>query len=350
MDEKRDKLKSFERAAELIRQQNERDAHSDKVTMEYLDAHELPTHEEVRKWIKYRAGETREAIMQHHVFWKEKSIREGLDWTFQAAHQAYVDICRHDAALGSIAKGREFQDHIDHTVGYAAQKDVVAYCSLASGYLDTLRRIQTRRVDIADQILEALNENSDEDITVFIKDMRKNLSHGSVTVVHWQVSRDGEDVTGNMTLSAHDILEVGEWNRLSKKYISEAADGKINIADAVGEHFKLFKNFDQRLNDIFARNVTEAEADFYEIEDEHRRWGAQQWGHLLVSQIGRNRNPYDYLHRFFTPEEVREILRYPKHSKEQVDFIITLKSPHYACDDGLRKALYHMFGVTGETA
>ena len=66
---------------------------------------------------------------------------------------------------------------------------------------------------------------------------------------------------------------------------------------------------------------------------------------ILIRQIGKDKDPYEYLHRFFEPEIVREIFRLPRHSKEQVDFMINLKASEFDCDDELRRLLYDKFEV-----
>ena len=66
---------------------------------------------------------------------------------------------------------------------------------------------------------------------------------------------------------------------------------------------------------------------------------------MLVGQAEKGKDPYDYLHRFFEPEAVRVILRHPRHTKEQVDFMIALKSGELDWDNELRQMMYSVFGV-----
>ena len=250
-----------------------------------------------------------------------------------------------DAALSSFSIDRNFTDHIEHTVGQAAQKDVVAYCSLAYGYLETLRRVEAKREDIQAEIEAAKNDAFDHDITVFIKDLRKNLSHGAVSIVSWELSHSGTSTTGRMTFMGQELLNFGEWSNRSRRYVAEKEEENINIAQSIGEHFRNLNKFNEALTDLFARNIRPSEIDYHDIVDTKSKWGAQQFAKILLTQTGKGKDPYKYLHKFFDATTCREILRYPKNSKEQVDFIISLKSPRYACDDSLRKALYQAFSV-----
>ena len=290
----------------------------------------------------------REEILRYHVYWEERQLRLGLKSLVRAAHQAYVDICRHDAALGSLAKATGFQEHIDHAIGYSAQKDVVAYCSLVFGVGDTLRRLKSRRPDIAEDIQSVANQCFDHDVTLVIKDLRKNLSHGSVVIPKWKISIKPIASVGSMMYPKQELLAFGEWSVRSRNYVDNAKGDSINIAQVVGEHFHLLNKFDQSIHGLFARSVTSAEKGFFYIEDSHKRDARRQRVLIFAVQIGKGKDPYDYLHYYFDEEEIREIMRLPKHSKEQVDFMIGLKGAEIDCNEELRNKLYGVFEVEND--
>ena len=151
-----------------------------------------------------------------------------------------------------------------------------------------------------------------------------------------------------MSYPVAEMLESKHWKD-SASFISNAADSELRLSEVVGVHFRFLQDVHVKLKDLFARNVSEAERDFFQIEDSYKRYCRRQWTKVLVNQIGSDKDPYEYLHRFFDPETIREILRLPRHSKEQVDFIIALKATELDCDDELRNMLYRKFGVTTDT-
>ena len=340
---------SLSHLIEFFRSKHQSEEKIAEKIIEYLNRKELPTPDDIRDAINFRVGGQRQRVLRHHVYWKERQLRLGLESLIRAAHQAYVDICRHDAALGSLARGKDFQVHVDHTVGYTAQKDMMAYCSLAIGVHDTLRCVYKVHPAIEGEIRKIANECFDHDVTFFVKDLRNNLSHGSVVIPEWEISSDFQNLSGSMKYGAKELLSFGEWASESKRYVSNANGGTINLSAVVGEHFKLLDDFDRKIQDLFAKNVTDAERDFFAIEDSHKRVMKTQWAKIQISQIGKNKDPYEYLHWFFNPETVREILRFPRHSKEQVDFIIALKAAEIDCDDELRRLLYEKFGVSDDS-
>ena len=313
-----------------------------------LSSHQIPTPDDIREDIRGLVGRRNE-LMRHHVFWKEHRLRLGMQSLVRAAHQAHVDICRHDAALGSLARVNDFEEHVDYTVGYAAQKDVMAYCSLAIGLNDTLRRIETKRPKITAEIEIIKNAYYDQDVTVVVKKLRNNMAHGSVAIPEWKITIDPERHTGSMVYPKQEFIDLGEWNTRSKRYLENIEGGWVSVSKIIGEHFVLLQKFDQDMRDLFARNRSRGEVDYFDIEDSYKRIAKQQWIKILISQIGKGKDPYEYIHRHFDPKEHREILRRPKHSKEQVDFMIGLKGAEIDCDKDLRKMLYQMFEVDPES-
>lgn len=312
-----------------------------KKVIQCLRRREFPTPDDVRNDLNFRigVGEQRQHILRHHAYWKERQLRLGLESLIRAAHQAYVDICRHDAALGSLAGGRNFEVHVDHIVGSTAQKDMVAYCSLVVGVLDPLRRIKNLRPDIKDNIQSISDECFNHDVTIFIKDMRKNLVHGSVVIPKCQITTDFQNLSGLMTYETRELLSFGEWTRESKKYVSSGNDRTINLSGVVGAHYKLLEDFDRKIQDVFARNVTMRSGISLRLKIPINGYTRGQWAKIVIGQTGRDKAPYKYLHLFFDSETVREILRRIRHGKEQVDFIIALKAAEFDCDDDLRRAL-----------
>ncbi len=341
-----DNWELFKRSSEMKRQQ--RDVENRKV-ISYLKRGDIPTCDEIRNIINWRIEPERMSLMRHHVYWKKNRLKESLKALYSAAHQAYIDICRHAAALGAFSKDADFETHVAHVVGHAAQKDMMAYCALVVGLQQTLENIQRECPDDINTIIEEIKtENFGCDVAVFIRELRNNLSHGAVIVPEWQISwRDGISI-GTLKIGKEN-LKIGRWNSVSKAYIERSIGESIDLPVVVGEHFKMLKDLYEKIENLFARNVTDEERDFFEIEDLKRRKGAAQWITILVTQIGKGKNPYDYLHRYFSSEEVREIRRKPFRSKEQVDYMISLKSVEFDCNDQLRQEIYRLFGVV-ETA
>ena len=337
---------------EMADNQQKREDKIEQYVIPYLKSAVLPTPDDVRDAINSLVGEKRQQILSHHTYWKEWVLRQGLESLICASHQASIDICRHDAALGALADSKDFQNHVDHAVGYAAQKDVIAYCALALGVRDTLKEIQGIRDDIGKEISKAGNKVFSADISEFIRKLRNNLLHGRVLVPEWSISHDigRQTKTGSMRYSKKNLMESGQWSKEARNYIQSSNNEYLCLSVVVREHFGLLNGLRRALDDLFSRNISEAEKDYWEIEDSHKRALRSQWARIAVEQTAKGKDPYEYLHWFFDEETVRSILRYPRYSKEQVDFMITLKSTRIDWDNNLRNIMYKVFGVKSDLA
>ena len=71
------------------------------------------------------------------------------------------------------------------------------------------------------------------------------------------------------------------------------------------------------------------------------------WAIILQGVSSQKFDPYPYLNRYLTEDEVKEVLQLPLRSQVQIDYIIALIDEHGACDDALRKQIYSLFGVEG---
>ena len=318
----------------------------------YLTRNELPTSGSIRETINSLVGETRQHVLSHHIYWKEWTLRRGVTSLVHACHQASMDICRHDAALGELARSETFQDKVDYVVGHAAQKDVVAYCALVFGVKDTLKDIEKLRPDIADQLCTLRDSIFNRNISEFLRNLRNNLLHGQVTIPYWEISYDlehGNSSTGSMMYNAKDLMRFGRWNEESRRYVLTFRDGKTHLSSIIREHFQLLSGICRAIDDVFSRHMTSCEKDFFDIEDTHKRKGRRQWTKVIVKQMASGKNPYDYLHKCFDPKTLREILRRPAHSKEQVDFIMDLQAVEIDWDHELRNMMYEKFGVASDS-
>jgi hypothetical protein len=308
---------------------------------------ELPTPDDVVRVVTWRVGEARQSLLRHHRFWKEQRLRAGFDALISAALAAHVDLTRAEAALTAFADSREqFEDHIDHTVGNPAQKEVMAFCAAYFGTVDTLRRIKECRQDLAEEIDATRLAATAGPVFRFMLDLRRNLSHGSVTVPGWSVTSDFKSATGAMYFDVPDLLAFATWSAEVRPFLEGAAEGRLRISTVTAECAKGLAKLRRDLHALYYRNRTPAEEDFQRLQDLHRRCSSRQWMKVLLSpHANKGTDSYPHLPRFFSKEEVRGILRRPKHSAEQVELIIALRSPQTDCDAELRAMLYKLFQV-----
>lgn len=65
---------------------------------------------------------------------------------------------------------------------------------------------------------------------------------------------------------------------------------------------------------------------------------------LVLQQVkARDPDPYAYLPEHFTEEEIQRIYCFPAYSREQVDYIISLRDPIGVTEDTVKEKLYRIF-------
>lgn len=222
----------------------------------------------------------------------------------------------------------------------------MAFCAASVGVTDTLRRLASQRPEIKDQITSAIADNLNNDLSAFIKDLRNNLAHGSVIVPGWQFASSVESGwSGTMILNVYELLLFGDWKAGAVRFIKSHQDNQIHLGKVVEVQYKSLCKLSSQIESLFFDNQSPAEKDFYEIQDTQSRQGKQQFMKLLLAQTSDATNPLQHARKYFDEKQMRKIMSYPLNSKEQVDYIISLKSSEIDCDEELRKLLYKLFKV-----
>ncbi len=337
--------------AEMAEQEERREREKREAVLSQFEKAMFPTPEPIARAIVWSAPSKRAEFLRHHPYWKERKLRLGLDALISAALSAHLDLTRCEAALVAYGASRDsFEDHLDHTVGHPAQKEVMAFCTAYTGVIDTLRRLtKSVRTDLYDQARELGFDALSGPEFRFLRDLRNNLAHGSVTMPGWWIQTDFETTIGAMRFAAAELLAFGDWSSESKQYLRDAPDGHIAISAITAKCSSGLARLRRALHMLFARNRTAAEIDYYELDDLGRRLlSGQSLKIFLNGHAAKGTDPYPHLHRIFEPEVAREILRRPRHSQEQVEFIISLRAAQTHCDDDLREMLYKLFRVESD--
>ena len=128
------------------------------------------------------------------------------------------------------------------------------------------------------------------------------------------------EIHGKPSDIASEISDAADrvWNAEAHRYMQSSNAEHLHLSVVVRDHFALVNELKSSVDPLFARNMTESEWDYYQIEDSHKRILRRQCAKVLVGQVGKGKDPHDQLYRFFDTESLREILRHPRHSKEQV--------------------------------
>lgn len=180
----------------------------------------------------------------------------------------------------------------------------------------------------------------------FIHSLRRYFLHVKITKANLEVETSKEGKSVFFLLSQSDLLKWTDWSALAKQYIHKHPEG-INIEDLFDKYLKSVKNLHDWLRsqiwELYAKEITE----FLSYSRAVDGVSAYCSWNLLIQQIfiPKGINPYMFLDRYLTANEIKEILALDYRSKEQVDRIIEIIDEYKVCDDKLRKNIYKFFGI-----
>jgi len=118
------------------------------------------------------------------------------------------------------------------------------------------------------------------------------------------------------------------------------------VIDLIDEHFKLASRFKDIV--LFRTGIHSDKGfrDYYKIIQARQVIAKRVWlGVVLQTALSTNLNPYEYLREWFTDDELKNIYSFGDHTKEQLEYMISLRDPFGFCDFDTRNGLYKLFSV-----
>lgn len=180
---------------------------------------------------------------------------------------------------------------------------------------------------------------------LFVQGLRNYVSHRRMIDPNWQTSilHDARETT--FFLKQADLLEFDGWSDGAVEYIDQHSEGV--------EPERLFQEYREQVDDLFEWFVAEFSSHHSGPLSEYRRClnlfnrlSTRDSHKLIINAVlSQQVDPYAYLHQYLNSEELDEVNKFPRHSKEQVNKIISIVDTYEACDDDLREKLYTLFRV-----
>ena len=197
---------------------------------------------------------------------------------------------------------------------------------------------------------ERVNESfSENHLHKFVQGLRNFTTHVRIAKSNWVTKWDREGRSVFFLLSLTDLNKWDGWDALSRTYIESNSEG-INVEQLFDNYSKKVKSF----HDWFRSRVWESSSeDLKEYLTCKRAYNAvnarSMWNVLLTQAFPKKKiDPYMYLDKYLSDNEIEEILSLPFRSKLQVDRIIELVDEYGCCDEELRNAAYRLFEVTSQ--
>jgi len=316
-----------------------------------------PIHtDEMKSAVSYLVGSNWEKATQYHPAYKIERVKVELknllnmlsDCT-RVAIEAYGEL--HDIASKDYDK-KLYRDDLTLRIG----KEFYTFVHLAKSLVDVSRRYRKYKAQLCPDADSTRTYNglvtssySDEMNKLFVAEMRNNLSHFILHRPGWRISTSIEQPqpeSGYVFDTAY-LAYRGKWKSSKfKEYLRQTE--KIDIYTEMLKYFKASKKFLDALMEFDEENLSEAEthlraAEFLR-EGMHIKFSFGIWKQVLANKP--DIDPFKYLDKYFSENEIRLIMKLPRNTKEQADFMIELGDKWGVCDDTTRETIYEILRVT----
>lgn len=194
---------------------------------------------------------------------------------------------------------------------------------------------------------ERVDENFAKDpLHRFIQKLRDFIAHVRIVESSRLVIWDKKGKSVFFILSAEQLKKNHKWDALSKSYIESHPKG-INVEQLFSEYSRRIKLFHDWFRSELWEKHSEDLREYFVCKNMYNAVNAGNMWNLLIKQAFPQKkiNPYMYLDKYLSDNEIQEVLSLPFRSKKQIDRIIELVDDYDICDEELRKATYALFGV-----
>ena len=142
--------------------------------------------------------------------------------------------------------------------------------------------------------------------------------------------------------------ESGKYkiNKPGRDYLDNAPE-KIDVRSTYQEYSQRARAFHAWFKGELEGQPPDELRDFERCLNANQNNATRNWWRMLLVNWLRNwkkpLNPYEHLDKFLTPEQIDEIERLPRKSRQQVDKVIEFVDESGACDDEIRELAYELF-------
>lgn len=181
----------------------------------------------------------------------------------------------------------------------------------------------------------------------FIQELRVDLIHLRLHQPNWETSR-GRKTSFRATFKiwVNDLKRLGEYAKLAQEFVTDNSTG-IDLRELIPSYNEKVITFHEWFHSEIEKTVGEQIQDYQRCVNIAKSVSEKSFWQMLFKQIvlPKKLDPYDYLDRYLSPNELEEVGRFPKRSIAQVERIISFIDEHGACDDELRALVHSAFQV-----
>ncbi len=311
---------------------------------------EPPWDEELlRKYYFQNFRETREFVQMKHpgslVYTSLESIRLSLDVFLNAVADMISSI---NSFKGKSARpgfwNRPYRQFVEE-LEIAIQRGIASSAMCAMALVDHTREF-SKSYTIPEYDSKINHYFSESKEHRFIHSLRRYITHIKLTKANWVVTQSNEGRNVFFLFRQMELFQWDGWNSLARVYIHEHPEG-INVEELFEHYSSAVIEFHNWLRTAVMDSYGSQISDYLQYQRLMNRFDHQSHWNALLKQvfIPKKLDPYIYLDRYLTKQELESVLSLPHRSKEQVDRIIELVDEYRACTEEIRNLVYIFFNV-----
>jgi hypothetical protein len=265
------------------------------------------------------------------------------------SHTAIIDLAGQLQARVSFGL-HDDNDHVE--ILSKATGEIYTYACATASLVQAYRHLISGRPAIADKYKSLQAELLPKSgIIKFFADLRVASNHLHILIAspHFTITDDfrrgKREVVSGIAFNQAKVLGSKDWSEESKRYVSQLGD-RLDAVRLVQEHFSIASELKRVL---LTRTGIRADVGFRDLRRISIARKTMSYRNslaiLLQIAIPKRLNPYEYLERWFTESELERTYAFEDHSREQVDYLISLRDPLGLCPQDTRNDLYKLFGV-----
>lgn len=278
---------------------------------------------------------------------REESIKAVLR-IFKKASRSFLeclDLFQIEVNNGNLFHRKRKHDLKAFEIGF--QEDLYILASSAMTLADQCRAL-SRKIELSGYEDKKTNSFLKNARHRFIQELRNDLIHVTLHKPNWQINYSfNRNVTSRFFLWPAQLSRSYKYNSLARSYLSKHPKG-IDLGDFIISYSNDINDFYSWFHEAFDLVAGPQIADYKRCVKSLKAVSARQEWNLLFHQvvIPKKIDPYSYLERYLSPDELDRVYKLPFRSRQQVDLIISLVDEHEACDSNLRETVYKAFGIS----
>ena len=182
----------------------------------------------------------------------------------------------------------------------------------------------------------------------FIKDLRNNFGHSHLFCAQPSSTiqlGSKRTVTTQLEFDRKTLLDEGTcWSAATRAFID--ASEKLDVMAIVTSYFDLAERLFLSFQNLSVLRDASHVRDYRRIKEARSSISLQMNLGLIMQQVlDKGIDPYPYLPKYFSGDELDRINCFEDHSQAQIEYIINLPDPLGLCRDDTRRSLYKLFNV-----